>query len=146
MYIPINWHTGWAKKNLNKIFTYDSDYVTVIIRILFNLLDALWLWHWGKKFVIVVYFKMALRDTIEWQFLHFFMQHKKWERSQTGLLFLWRNIYISEGTLILFNFELRNILVLQLQMNWTSSRSCIMPQSMFHELVPLHLPRCWQNL
>ena len=33
--------------------------LAVIIRLLFNAPDALWLWHRIKRFVIVVYFKMA---------------------------------------------------------------------------------------
>ena len=46
-YIP-----GGPKK-FNKIFGYHSDCLAVIILLLFNLPDALWLWHRRKKFVIV---------------------------------------------------------------------------------------------
>ena len=34
--------------------------MAVVIRLLFNPPDALWLWHERKTFIIVVYFKMAL--------------------------------------------------------------------------------------
>ena len=55
----ISWGTEWANKNLNKTFNYTCGSLAVIIRLLFNARDALWLWHRRKRFVIVVYFKMT---------------------------------------------------------------------------------------
>ena len=49
---------GGAKKR-EQNFSYILGYWAVIIRLLCNPLDALWLWHRRKRFVIVVYFKMA---------------------------------------------------------------------------------------
>ena len=50
---------GGLKKKINKTLSYNSDCLAVVTRLLFNALDALWLWHWRKRFVIVVYFKMT---------------------------------------------------------------------------------------
>ena len=52
--------TGWAE-TIEQIFSYNSGCLVVIIRLLFNHSDALWLWHQRKRFVDVVYFKMALQ-------------------------------------------------------------------------------------
>ena len=52
-------------KTLNKTFSYNSGCAVVIIRLLFNPHDVLWLWQRGKSFVIVVYFKMAERQSRE---------------------------------------------------------------------------------
>ena len=48
-----------GRKKLNTIFIYNFDRSAVIIRLLYIPLDALWLWHWRKRFLIVAYFKMA---------------------------------------------------------------------------------------
>ena len=48
-----------GRKKLNKSFSCNSCCLAVIIRLLFNPHDALWLWHRRKWFVIVAYFKMA---------------------------------------------------------------------------------------
>ena len=47
----------WAEKN--NTFSYNSGCLAVIIRLLFNPSDGLWLWHRRKRFVTVVYFKMV---------------------------------------------------------------------------------------
>ena len=46
------------RKKMSKTFSYNFGCLAVIIRLLFNPLDALWLWHRIKRFVIVVYFKI----------------------------------------------------------------------------------------
>ena len=52
-------------KKMNKTFSYNFGCLAIIIRLLFNPLNALWLWYRRKKFVIFVYFKMAERQSSE---------------------------------------------------------------------------------
>ena len=54
-------YTGWVYNcDKNKPnFCHNSGYLAVIIRLLFNIHDALWLWHQRKGLFIVVYFKMT---------------------------------------------------------------------------------------
>ena len=46
-------------KRVNKTFSYNSGCLAVFIRFFLKSPDALWLWHRRKRFVIVVFFKMA---------------------------------------------------------------------------------------
>ena len=46
---------------IEQTFSYNSGCLAVIFRLLFNAPDAQWLWNQRKRFVIVVYFKMALQ-------------------------------------------------------------------------------------
>ena len=59
--LPADWSTTMyrvSRKKLNKTFSCNSGYLAVIIRILFNPHNILWVWHRREKFVIV-YFKMT---------------------------------------------------------------------------------------
>ena len=59
MQISTDFTYRMGQNKLNKTLNYNSGYLAVIIRFLFNPPDALWLWHRRKRFVIVVYFKKA---------------------------------------------------------------------------------------
>ena len=48
-----------ARKKLTRTFSYNSGSLAVIIRFLSDPLDALWLCHRRKRFLVVVYFKLA---------------------------------------------------------------------------------------
>ena len=58
------YYTRWAEKKMNKTSTYNSGCLAVIIRLLFNQPNALWLWRRRKRFVIVMHIEMSRqRDT-----------------------------------------------------------------------------------
>ena len=48
-----------GRKKWNNNFSYNSGCLVVIMQLLFHPPDVLWLWHRRKKFIIVVYLKMA---------------------------------------------------------------------------------------
>ena len=69
---------GWKKSN--KTFSYYSGCLAVIIKLLFNSLEALRLWHWRKKFALLCIPKWLRSETIECKFRHFFVRDIKWGR------------------------------------------------------------------
>ena len=74
VYIPAG-----PKKNEQHLY-YNSVCLAVTIRLLFNPYDALW--HRRKRFVIIVYFKMAPQGDNRVKVSAFFVQDTKWVRSQ----------------------------------------------------------------
>ena len=79
------WSYRVSRKKLNTIFSYNSDCLAVIIRLLFNPTMLCNCDIEEKCLSLLCIAKWLRRETIEWKFLHLFVRDTKWLRSQTLL-------------------------------------------------------------